>query len=61
MKRFLTTIIAISAFVSIADAETVKGVTVESYTMERNGNYIVVDLELDITDLDDITEVEEDE
>ena len=27
------------------------GVTVESYTMERSGNYIVVDLVLDITDL----------
>lgn len=51
MKRFLTTIIAISAFVSIAEAETVKGVTVESYTMERNGDYIVVDMELDISSL----------
>ena len=51
MKRLLTTIIAISAFVTFAEAQTVKGVAVESYTMERNGNYIVVDLELDITDL----------
>ncbi len=51
MKRFLTTIFATVAIVAFAQAKTVKGVTVENYTMERSGNYIVVDLELDITDL----------
>ena len=51
MKRFLTTIFAILALSAFAKAQTVNGVTVESYTMERSGNYIVVDMVLDISNL----------
>lgn len=52
MKRLFTTIIAISAFVAFAEAQTTNGVVVESYTMERSGDYVSVDIELDLSDLD---------
>lgn len=51
MKRFIVIMTALLAGVSAADAQTVNGVTVESYTMERSGDYVIVDLDIDLSDL----------
>lgn len=40
------------AGVSAADAQTVKGANVDSYTMERSEGYVIVDLDVDISELD---------
>lgn len=40
------------AGVSAADAQTVKGVNVESYTMQRDGSFVIVDMDIDIRELD---------
>ena len=37
---------------STAKAQTVDGVTVESYTMERNGDYVIVDMDVNVSELD---------
>lgn len=52
MKRYITTIIAMLATVSALSAQTVNGVVVEGFTMERSGKYVTVDIALDITGLD---------
>lgn len=51
MKRFIVIIAAVLAGVSAADAQTVNGVTVESYNMERSGDFVIVDMDIDISDL----------
>lgn len=35
-----------------AEAQTVNGVNVDSYTMERSGNYVIVDMSIDLSSLD---------
>lgn len=39
------------AGMSAAEAQTVKGVNVESYTMERDGSFVVLDMDVDISEL----------
>ncbi len=52
MKRFIVIFAALLAGVSAADAQTVNGVTVESYTMQRDGSFVIVDMDIDISQLD---------
>jgi hypothetical protein len=40
------------AAVSALFAQSIDGVTIENYTMERSGNYIIVDMDLDVSELD---------
>lgn len=51
MKRFLTILAAMLTGVSVAEAQSLEGVTVESYTMERSGDYVVVDMDLNFAEL----------
>lgn len=37
---------------TVANAQTIDGVTIDGYTMERSGKYVVVDLDMDISELD---------
>lgn len=39
------------ASMSAAEAQTVKGVNVDSYTMERDGSFVVLDMDVDISSL----------
>ena len=52
MRRFIVIMTALLAGVSAADAQTVNGVTVDSYTMERSGDYVIVDMDIDLSALD---------
>lgn len=52
MKRFILIITALLAGVSGADAQTVNGVNVESFTMERADSFVIVDMSVDISELD---------
>ena len=52
MRRFYTIILAMLATVPALFAQSIDGVTVEGYTMERSGNYIIVDMDLDVSELD---------
>lgn len=52
MRRIYTIIFALLATVPAAFAQEMNGVVVENYTMERSGNYIVVDMDLDVSNLD---------
>lgn len=52
MRRFYTIIFAMLAAVSALFAQSIDGVTIENYTMERSGNYIIVDMDLDVSELD---------
>ena len=52
MRRFIVIFAALLAGVSVADAQTVNGVTVESYTMQRDGSFVIVDMDIDISNLD---------
>ena len=52
MRRFYTMILAMLATVPAAFAQTIDGVVVENYTMERSGNYIIVDMDLDVSGVD---------
>ena len=40
------------AGIGAAEAQTVTGVNVDSYTMERAGNYVVVDMDIDLSQLE---------
>lgn len=51
MKRYFIILAALLAGVSTAEAQS-EGVTVESYTMERSGKYVVVDMEVNVSELD---------
>ena len=51
MRRFIVILAALFAGVVAADAQTVSGVTVADYTMQRAGEYVVVDMDIDISDL----------
>lgn len=52
MRRILTIMAALLTGVLAADAQTLNGVTIESYTMERSGSFVIVDMDLDISQLD---------
>ena len=52
MKRFIYLTVLLLTAVSAANAQSITGVNVESYTMERNGGYVVVDMELDLRGLE---------
>ena len=52
MRRFIVIFAALLAGVSAADAQTHKGVNVESYTMQRDGSFVIVDMDIDISELD---------
>ncbi len=52
MKRFVILLAAALASVSAVDAQTVSGVNVDDYTMERNGSFVIVDMNIDISRLD---------
>ena len=52
MKRFIVILTAALAGIGVANAQTVNGVNVESYTMERAGSFVIVDLDIDISELD---------
>lgn len=52
MKRFIAIATILLAGVSTIEAQTVRGVTVDSYSMERAGEYVVVDMDIDIRDLE---------
>jgi outer membrane protein OmpA-like peptidoglycan-associated protein len=52
MRRFIIMMTAVLAGVGVANAQTLNGVNVESYTMERAGNFVVVDMDIDISQLD---------
>lgn len=51
MRRFIVIVAALFASVVAADAQTISGVTVEDYAMQRAGEYVVVDMDIDISDL----------
>lgn len=50
MKRFIFTLVALSAFSLSAYAE-VEGVKTHNVRLERNGDYMVVDMDIDISDI----------
>jgi outer membrane protein OmpA-like peptidoglycan-associated protein len=52
MKRFVYIMVALLAGVSAANAQSLTGVNIEGYTMERSGDYVVVDINLDISQLE---------
>lgn len=52
MKRFIVILTAALAGLGVANAQTVNGVNVESYTMERAGSFVIVDMNIDISQLD---------
>ena len=52
MKRFIVILAAALAGIGAADAQTVTGVNIHSYAMERAGDYVVVDMDIDISNLD---------
>lgn len=52
MRRFIVIFAALLAGVSAADAQSVNGVTVESYTMQRDGSFVIVDMDIDIRELE---------
>ena len=52
MKRFIVILTAALAGIGAADAQTVTGVNVDNYTMERAGNFVIVDMNLDLSNLD---------
>ena len=52
MKRFIAIAILLLVGASVVEAQTVSGVTVDSFSMERAGEYVVVDMDIDIRDLD---------
>ena len=43
---------ALLAAVSVANAQSLSGVNIESYTMERSGSFVVVEMDIDISALD---------
>lgn len=51
MKRYFIILAALLAGVSTVEAQS-EGVTVEGYTMERSGKYVVVDMEVNVSELD---------
>ena len=52
MKRFIVILTAALAGIAAADAQIVTGVNVHSYAMERAGNYVVVDMDIDLSELE---------
>ena len=52
MKRFLTIMTALLTGMLAADAQTLSGVTVDSYTMERSGSFLKVDMDINLSELD---------
>lgn len=52
MRRFIFLITAVLAGMSAANAQSLNGVNVESFTMERNGSFVVIDMDIDISALD---------
>lgn len=52
MKRFIVILTAALAGIGAADAQTVTGVNVDNYTMERAGNFVIVDMDLDLSQLE---------
>ena len=52
MKRYLTILAAMLAGTLALTAQTVNGVKVESYTMERSGDFVIVDMNIDLSDLE---------
>ena len=52
MKRFVYIMVALLTGVSAANAQNLTGVNIEGYTMERSGDYVVVDIDLDISQLE---------
>lgn len=51
MKRYFIILAALLTGVSAAEAQN-EGVTIESYTMERSGKYVVVDMKVNVSELD---------
>ncbi len=52
MKRILTTISLLLGVASASDAQIVKGVRVDSLRLDRSGEYLAVDMDFDLSDLD---------
>lgn len=52
MRRFIYLTLLLLTVVSVANAQSITGVNVESFTMERNGNFVVVDMNLDLSQLE---------
>ena len=52
MRRFIVIFAAMLAGVSMADAQCVTDVNVDSYTMQRDGSFMIVDMEIDLSGLD---------
>lgn len=52
MKRYLILVVAMLSFAMAAKAQAIDGVTLNSYTLERNGNYLALDMALDLSQLD---------
>ena len=40
------------SFVSAAKAQVIEGVTLNNYTLERNGNYLALDMNVDLSQLE---------
>lgn len=52
MKRYLLILVALCGTLSGAYAQSVDGVKIDKLNMERSGNYVVVDMDVDLTGLD---------
>lgn len=52
MKRFVILLATALASATAVDAQTVSGVNVDDYTMERNGSFVIVDMNIDISRLE---------
>ncbi len=52
MKRILTTISLLLGLASASDAQIVKGVRVDSLRINRSGEYLAVDMDFDLSDLE---------
>ena len=52
MKRLIVIMTALFAGVTAAEAQTVNGVNVESFSMERDGSFVIVDMDIDISELE---------
>ena len=52
MKRFVILLATALASATAVDAQTVSGVNIDDYTMERNGSFVIVDMNIDISRLE---------
>lgn len=52
MKRYVLILVALCGLSSWANAQSVNGVKIEKINMERSGSYVVVDMDVNLTELD---------